>query len=346
MKKLRWFLLPFTLLYVFITELRNFFFSIGVLPSKEFHFPIIVIGNLSTGGTGKSPMANAVLKLIGSKNPALLSRGYGRKTKGFRKVNLTDTADTVGDEPLMIKQLNPEKQVFVGEDRVKAIEQILTDKAIGSIVLDDAFQHRKLKAGYTILLTTFNDPFYTDQVLPVGNLREMRKNAARANAIVVSKCPDKLTVEEQNKIAQRIKSYSDVPVFFTRIAYGEPVALFEPQPFTAANVLLVTGIANNSGLVAYCKEKFNRVEVMEFNDHYEYKANDFKRIAEKFDSFAQAPKVVLTTHKDAIKWMTAEYLPFKQLPVYYLPIEVEFLREENVFNELIKNYVERFETNR
>jgi len=349
LKILRWLLLPFTLLYVLITQLRNFFFDLGVLPSKKFDVPVITVGNLSTGGTGKSPMVDALLKLLSQKfHPASLSRGYGRKTKGFVEVQPHAEVNTVGDEPLMLKVSNPNLPVVVDENRIHGIGLILEKyPSTDCIVLDDAFQHRYVKAGFTLLLTTYNDPFYRDYVLPVGNLRELRKNAARAQAIVVTKCPD-LNARQMESMRQKLARYSTAHVFFAGTRYGSPVAITGGGTINLKDhsVLLVTGIARAQPLLEHTQQQALEVEHMAYPDHYLYKAADFKAIAQKFDSFAAANKVILTTHKDAVKWQAGAGHPYHALPVFYQPIRPVLLKDAEGFQALIENYVESNQPNR
>lgn len=333
--------------------MRNFFFYLGVFPSKQFDIPVITVGNLNTGGTGKSPMAGHLLKLLSKKHKvALLSRGYGRKTKGFLEVQMGAKVEQTGDEPLMLKLSNAHLPVAVDENRVHGIETLLKQhKDLEVIVLDDAFQHRYVKAGLNIILTTYKAPFYSDFVLPSGNLRELRKNAARAQVIVVTKCPPDLKPDEMQAIRNRIKNYSGAYVFFAGIVYGQPVALQGGKSIDLKDhsVLLVTGIAAPQPLFDFCRQQAAEVQHLAFADHYSYKATDYTAIAQKFDSFAAANKVILTTHKDAVKWqgdLSAAGSALKALPVFYQPIEVVILDQPERFNALIQNYVESNQPNR
>lgn len=337
-------LIPFSWIYAGITSLRNVFFSTGILKSKKFPFPVIVIGNLSTGGTGKTPMTEYILHLLSGKvNPAVLSRGYGRSSRGFREVFTNSSPDQTGDEPLMMKNNFPDQHFFVAENRVKGVEEIMKkypEKNL--IVLDDAFQHRYVQPGFSILLTTFQRPFYNDFSLPAGSLRERRNNAARASVIVVTKSPIKRSFDE-TAIRMKIANYSSAPVFFARYKFGTPVPIFEGQSAFKGqqNVMAVSGIANNEEFKAAVKDRFTLISSLGFTDHYTYKASDFKQIAEKFDSFAAPDKIVLTTQKDAVKWRAADQETLsilKQLPVYTLPIEMELDQPEK-FSELIYTYV-------
>jgi tetraacyldisaccharide 4'-kinase len=352
MQQLRFTLFPFSLIYIGITELRNLLFSMGILKQKEFKVPVIVVGNLSAGGTGKSPMVDYLLKLLTVQyTPASLSRGYGRETTGFQEAKFSSNSRMVGDEPLMLKQLNPNAGVFVDANRVKGIETIVHEyQQYNAFLLDDAFQHRKVKPGLAILLTTFEDPFYTDHVLPAGNLRELRKNARRANIVVVTKCPQ-LSTAQMDICRTKIQRYTNAKVFFSTIRYSQPVSLFGSQnlPEQTNNVLLLTGIANADSLLGHCKSKFQSVVHLSFGDHHSYKAADFGQLTDNFNSFASEKKIVLTTHKDAVKLLEADAKSLeilKKLPIFYQPIQMEIVNDQNEFNELILNYVRSTQPNR
>ena len=349
MKKWRLILFPFAVLYAAVVQFRNFLFSIGVFKSQKFPFPIIIIGNLNTGGTGKSPMTDYIVKLFTYKKTAILSRGYGRKSKGFLEVLANANTNLTGDEPLMLKHLNDTSNVFVGEKRVNAINEIIKrENKTELIVLDDAYQHRWLNSNMKIVLTTYDNLFYNDFLLPVGTLREGRKNINRAQIIIVNKCPDVLDQNQIIHIKSKIKNYTNAPVFFTKLRYNSPIALWNNFPFNFSSVLLISGLANANALKQYCKSTFEHVESIDFNDHYDYTNKDFEQIAKKFDSFANSSKAILTTHKDAVKWMNKtgkEMEYFKSLPVFYLPVTIAFLDDEILFQSLVKNYVEQFKTN-
>lgn len=351
MKFLRFLLWPFALLYMLITELRNFFFDMGVLPSKFTGLPIITVGNLNTGGTGKSPMVDYLLKLLSAEfKPASVSRGYGRQSKGFAEVQVHSAVEQVGDEPLMLKLLNPNHGVFVSENRLLAIDKIQTQSAANVVVLDDAYQHRYVKAGLTIMLTTYHDLFYNDFVLPMGNLRERRKNAQRAQIIVVTKCPLDLSQADKNNCRSKITRYSKASVFFAGLRYGDPLPLFDTNPlFKPKNVLIVTGIANGSALAQYCKTVYQGIEHISYPDHHTYKPADFVSITQKLYSFAGPDKAIITTHKDAVKWMEGHKQNkqlFEAVPVFYQPVEMVMLDSGDIFNDHVLNYVRANKSNR
>ena len=348
MKKiLRLLLLPFTLIYVFITEIRNFFFNIGILPSRQPAIPVICVGNLSTGGTGKTPMVEFLVKILGKEfKIATLSRGYGRKTKGFREVQVADSATETGDEPLQIKKKFPEMPVFVDENRLRGIETILTKRPETQVMLmDDAFQHRYVKAGKNIMLTTYQHPFYRDLVLPAGNLRELRRNAQRADVVVVTKCPVTLSESEQMQIRNAIGKYTRAHVFFSFIHYAEPRPVWENgtgwQP-GYDHLLLVTGIANPKELLHKASEYSSSVKHLPFADHHVFSAKDIDEIAGIFGSFASGKNAVLTTEKDAVRLRSMSENSLKMLnglPMFYQPVEFTILDNPNGFRQLVIDYV-------
>lgn len=281
--------------------------------------------------------------------PAVLSRGYGRKTPGFRMVTTDSTVQETGDEPLQIKQKFPEVDVAVCERRVDGIiELVKQNENIEAILLDDAFQHRAVKPSFTVLTTSFFQPFFTDALLPVGNLREMRRNVSRANVIMVTKCPDWVTEADLHFYRQSILKYSKSEVYFTRISYGKLHSVFGTEVADSSllgNVLLVTGIAETESLVNHLKEKSN-VKHLSFGDHHRFTPNDLLKITDLFDSFAKEDKIIVTTEKDAKRFQS---LPeemissLKKLPVFYLDIEAEFLGDKDKFEQLIIAHVSNFE---
>src|SRR3954463_5698973 len=249
-------LLPFALLYGLIVTIRNWLYDKKILRSATFSFPLICIGNLSVGGTGKSPMVEYLIELLQPDiNVATLSRGYKRKTKGYGLATEATTALEIGDEPMQFHLKFPQIAVAVGEERLVAIPQLLQDRPeTGVIILDDAFQHRAINAGLNILLTDFNKPFYNDWFLPTGDLRDERRSYKRAHIIVVTKCPPGLSMEEKNKITKGINLQKQQHLFFTTIQYGQPYHIISRQPISITQqheVLLVCGIANPKPLKDY-----------------------------------------------------------------------------------------------
>ncbi|WP_229311686.1 tetraacyldisaccharide 4'-kinase [Larkinella rosea] len=340
---------PLNWLYGGITDIRNFLYDSRITKSLSPPIYTISVGNLTVGGTGKTPHVDYLVHLLKKSGPiATLSRGYGRRTRGFRIATDADTADTIGDEPLLLyrkhgRQIgtNPGSvTVSVGEKRAEAISKlVMNNPDLQVIILDDAFQHRPVQPHLNILLTDYNRPFYRDQPFPGGRLRERRHGARRADVIVVTKCPDNLRVADQGEIEERIRGYSraDIPVFFTGIQYGNPVCFAEDAIKSALKrVVLVTGIAQSEPLEAYVKSHFSMAQHLQFADHYRYTMDDL----EKIQRLIPTGGAVLTTEKDFVKLAPlvsesgAEATAF-----YYLPIEVRFLSQEDQFQKISTKFL-------
>jgi tetraacyldisaccharide 4'-kinase len=342
---MRWtlWLFPFAVLYDAITRLRNHLYNIGSKPSFSFEANVIAVGNLSVGGTGKTPMVNYLIDHFLNKKMkiATLSRGYGRKTRGFIMATAADNAKTIGDEPAMyLKRYQKEILVSVCEDRALAIPQILATAPDNDVILlDDAFQHRAVVPSFSLLLTTFQSPFYNDHVLPAGRLREARKGSGRADAIVVTKCPSSLQSETLRRMEQQISQYAhDVPVFFASIAYGSLVPLsIKHTSKKLKRVLAVAGIAHDASFFEYIRSKYDCVETRSYRDHKVYSKDEIIQL----DELARKNKAaILLTEKDATKWRP--YLENIHSSVYYLPIETSFLDKESEFLDLIDSSIEKY----
>ena len=322
-------LAPFSWLYGAVTRFRNFLYDIGLKKSYSFDQAVISVGNLSVGGTGKTPMIEYLVRLLSNDySIAILSRGYGRKTKGFRLAGESDDASTIGDEPLQFHQKFKGKvEIAVCENRVEGINQLMVlKKSIQVILLDDAFQHRRVKPLYSILLTDFSKPFFKDHILPKGRLRESRKGSSRANVVVVSKCKS-LTAEVEAEYAKEIQSYSgDKSVFFSAIGYNKPVSLQNSQ--IGKDVVLVTGIANSKPLVEHISEKINLCFHFDFGDHHDYSIKEVEAIQQKASAMNAS---ILTTEKDFVK---LERLVDKKL-WFYLPIQTQFLNSGSEFDKSV-----------
>ena len=315
MKLLRKLLFPFSVVYWIIMSLRNKFYDLGWLESKSYSFPLIAVGNLSTGGTGKSPMIEFLISNLKEHYKlAVLSRGYGRKSKGFKEVLVNSAAIETGDEPLQFKRKFPDVSIAVCEDRQLGIG--LLEKDADLILLDDAFQHRKVRPSYTILLSTYGDLYVDDWVLPVGNLRESKSGADRADAIVVTKCPGEIGKAEMEDIRNKLNPKPYQRVFFTKIGYGnkiinesasKPIESLKYKQFT-----LVTGIANPKPLVAYLNDAGFDFTHKSFPDHHNFSLSEIEDL-EKED-------IILTTEKDFMRLQPL----LKQAELYYLPIKTIF----------------------
>lgn len=336
---LRKLLFPFAILYWCVTTVRNYFYDWGWFPSYSFPIPVIVVGNLSVGGTGKTPMTEYLIRLLSQQyRLATLSRGYKRQTSGFILADASASAKTLGDEPFQIHRKFPGVQVAVDADRKNGIAQLLAqDDKPQVILLDDAFQHRRVKAGLYILLTAFDDLFSDDWMLPMGNLREGRNGVRRADVIVVTKCPPDLSIERQNEIVERIDNRK--PVFFTSIDYddrvfsdsaNQPLAEISKQPKT-----IVAGIAKPQPFFDYLKNDGD--VLLEFADHHDFSASDLTEIQKK----SQQNKII-TTEKDFVR--LSGRLPQQQL--YYLPIRTKFIHSGPEFDQLVLDSCKKVSTDK
>ncbi|MDP2043192.1 MAG: tetraacyldisaccharide 4'-kinase [Algoriphagus sp.] len=324
---------PFALIFRGITEIRNFLYDRQILKSFKSPIPTLIVGNLSVGGTGKTPMVEFLIKNLRDEvKLASLSRGYGRKTKGFIQAKGESEPSEIGDEPLQIyRKFGAEIPVFVGEDRVSALEKIAHRIPMTEIVLlDDAFQHRKLKGDFYCLLTPFGSLFTNDFPLPMGRLRESRNGAKRADIIVVTKCPEKLPQAQKQTIRHELKPYikPETPVFFSEIGYGNPYPLDHLEPMREP-IILISGLANDLPLISYCKSRFKLLDVLTFPDHHQYQTSDLNKIQELGDKHKSERPVLLTTEKDAVKLKFLSNRGFLgEIPIFVLPIEAKFESED------------------
>ncbi len=337
---LRKILYPFSLLYGLITTVRNYLYNKNIFKSTQFKTPTIVVGNLSVGGTGKTPQVEYLIRLL-QKNYriAVLSRGYKRKGKGFILADENANAELIGDEPYQYYQKFPSLIVSVDADRRNGIQQLKQLKDPPEIILlDDAFQHRKVEGGFNILLTSYKNLYVDDAMLPTGNLREKVSGADRAQIIIVTKCPMNLSEELQLKITKRLNPTTHQTVFFTSIDYENELKgnkAINISDLKETEVLLVTGIANPNPLMAYLKSQNIRVNHLEYPDHHHYKKRDITEINSVFNSLQSNNKIVLTTEKDYVRI-------FGRLKnLHYIAIKTTFLNHKRDFNNLIIKYVEQ-----
>lgn len=334
MNLLRKLLFPFAILYGFITSIRNFLFDKGVLKSASFDLPVIAVGNLSVGGTGKTPQIEYLIRLLSDKYKiATLSRGYKRKSEGFVLADENSNAEILGDEPFQFHQKFPNVMVAVDANRTNGIQQLLSkDEKPEIILLDDAYQHRKVKAGFYILLTSYGDLYADDFMLPTGNLRESRSGAERANIVVVTKCPKILTEEEQAKIRLKLKLHAVQQVFFTFIDYdmvifgkNEKIAVNEIK---SESKLLLAGIAKPKPFFDYLKNESD--ECLTFPDHHHFSDADLDAIRNKANG-----RKIITTEKDYVRLKDSELVD----QLYYLPIKSSFINHQQDFDATILEYV-------
>ncbi len=341
---IKYLLLPFSWLYGLITDLRNYMFDNGLFQSKAFEIPVINVGNITVGGTGKSPQVEYLIRLLKDKHKTItLSRGYGRKTKGFILADNTANAAIIGDEPMQFYQkFGQEINVAVGEKRVIAIEQILKQKPDTEvIILDDAYQHRAVKPSLNILLIDYNRPIDEDYPFPAGRLREQRHGAKRADLVVITKCPDKLNWKEQDSLKNRMSPFlnENTPVLFTKILYGKPInCRSESEEFDfSKKVMLVSGIAKPELFEAYCQKNFKEINHLIFKDHHQYNESDLTTIYLK-KQHESSDLAVLMTEKDMVKFKPFfNHRLLKDIPLFYLPIEIAFINENEklIFDKMI-----------
>jgi tetraacyldisaccharide 4'-kinase len=336
-------LLPFSFIYYLITSLRNHLFNIGYSHSFKFDIPIINVGNLRVGGTGKTPHVEYLIRLLKDRYKiSTLSRGYGRRSHGFIIAHEHSGAGMIGDEPMQYyRKFSKDISVVVCEDRAYAIPQILYEKEETEvIILDDAFQHRSVCPALNILLSDFKHPFYTDWLLPSGRLRESRSGASRADVIIISKCPENLSADQMKNITGKVRKYckEGTPVFFTSLKYGAPKAIYNDHILSgsASNVLLFTGIADSEVLKEKVASIYQLCRNIDFDDHHKYSEKDIKSIISAFNEIKKENKFILTTEQDMVKLMDERIkkmlLPY---PVFYIPVEVYFLKEKEKFDDLV-----------
>ncbi len=340
-------LAPFALLYGMGVSVRNFLYRTELLRSFRFDIPIICVGNLTVGGSGKTPHTEYLVRLLREYiRVATLSRGYGRKTRGFRIVHANDTAANAGDEPMQFKRKFPGIMVAVAEERTMAIPQMLMiDPDLQAIILDDGFQHRSMKAGMNILLTEYEFPFMTDYLVPSGRLREWSSAYKRANTLVVSKCPQDLTEAQRDEFLKKMQPYSYQNVYFSAYEYFTPYHIYqldlEINLDGTQDVLLVCGIARPQYLEAYLRPRVRSLTMISFRDHHLFEKTDIGRIRSKFEEINSDNKIIITTEKDTLRLdMHKPYLLQHDLPIYALPIEVKFLFDDGEkFGNEVKNFL-------
>ena len=335
MNLLRKILFPFAIIYSVITSLRNFLYDTGVFKSYSFHLPVIVVGNLSVGGTGKTPQIEYLIRFLSNKyKVATLSRGYKRKSTGFILADANVNAEIIGDEPFQYFTKFLNIQVAVDANRKNGIEQLLSNSSKPDVILlDDAYQHRRVKAGFYILLTSYNELYSDDFQLPTGYLRENRSGAKRANVIIVTKCPSDLSKEEQEVIKNKLAISPKQTLFFSTIEFDEYVySENEKKPVSEilnVDKLLLAGIAKPQTFFAHLQS--NKEACLTFPDHHQFTEKDLLEIKNKAQN-----SIIITTEKDFVRLKGS--LPKEQL--YYFPIKTKFIFEGDNFDKIITNYVE------
>lgn len=347
LKPIRILLFPFSLVYALVIKVRNWCFDRKILTSATFNLPVICVGNLAVGGTGKSPMVELLMRLLKDRYAiAVLSRGYKRKTRGYALANATTTALDIGDEPMQFHSKFPDVAVAVGEERIAAIPQLLHDRpGTRVIILDDAFQYRSVKAGLNILLTDCSNLFTRDWWLPSGDLRDAPSSYRRADIIVVTKCPEDLSDDQRRAIAIEIDPRPGQQIFFSSIRYGQPYHITRGTAGVVneeVEVLLVTGIANPTPLKRWLNERSKTYYELAYSDHHIFSIDDWKAMMRRFNGIAAEKKVILTTEKDAVRLIKFRQ-ELEDWPFYVLPIAPGFLfGDEDRFGGMIINFINEF----
>lgn len=348
-------LLPFSWLYGFVVYLRNKFFKWGVLKRKSYNIPIICIGNLAVGGTGKTPHVEYLIKLLKDKyKVAVISRGYKRKTSGFILANTQSTASQIGDEPYQIWSKFNNIIVAVDGNRCRAIENLLAlpqSEKPDVILLDDAFQHRYVKPSFSILLTDYNRPYFEDKLLPAGRLREPVSYSTAANIILVTKCPAHLKPIDLRVLSHEINAFPYQDLMFTSLSYGNLQPLFDTSNTTltlnqlnSKEVLLISGIASPKPLIKKMEKVSKKLKSLIFPDHHNFSGKDIQNINFEFDKMNASARIVVLTEKDAVRIKTMNGLNDDvKKAMYYLPVQVQFINEDEkeLFNNKILDHVRK-----
>jgi len=355
----RIFLYPVSLIYGLITGFRNFLYNTGILPSVEFRIPVICVGNITVGGTGKTPHTEYLADLLRKQfRVAVLSRGYKRKSTGFRIVTSASQVSETGDEPLQISLKYPDVFVVVDRNRVNGVREIMKRQPETEvIILDDGFQHRQITPGFSILLSDFERLIVRDHMLPYGNLRESISNMRRADIILVTKSPASMSAIQRRLIVKEIDKAPYQNLYFTSISYMPPLPLFTKGEPLATNsdlsnlfgcgIVLVTGIANPLPLKERLETTAGEVIHLRFPDHYNFREKDLLSVYEAFDKLKSPVRYVITTEKDSVRLKEFSNIaePVKSA-IYYIPVGINFLNDDsNEFNNLIIEYVRKNKRN-
>lgn len=335
---LHYVLLPLSWLYGMVTGVRNWLFDHNVLPQEEYDVPVITVGNLTVGGTGKTPHVEYILGMLAMEyNMAVLSRGYKRKTKGFIIANSNSTPDSIGDEPLqMYQKFGMRAKIAVCESRRKGIMELLRlFPDLQLIVLDDGFQHRYVKPKVSVLLMDYNRPIYDDHLLPLGRLRENARQTNRADMVVVTKCPDDLSPLQYRLVSKKLDLMPYQKLYFSNYSYGALLPVFpDDKPYHVQlsslterdSVMLLTGVANPRGFVRHFRNYPFKVKVCHYPDHHSFTRDDIRKIEAEFKALTGERKIILTTEKDAVRLAFNPYFPSALKPLtYFLPIAVRMI---------------------
>jgi len=346
----KWLALPFAFLFGVLVAVRNWMYEKQILKGYRFDLPIISVGNLSVGGTGKSPMVLYLTKLLKEDfRTAIMSRGYKRNTRGLVLADFNSTVNDIGDEPLMFKLKHPEITVAVHESRAEGIPELLMKKQnLQTILLDDAFQHLSLEPGLNILLTSYHQPFYEDFLMPAGRLREFPSGYKRADIIIVTKCPIDLSDSEKKSIQEKINPQPNQKVYFSYLEYGYPYKFGNPTDTVSLNInatiLLFCGIASTDPLENYLLNKSEAIVRQYYPDHHKYSIDDLDNMLQSFNNIEASNKLIITTEKDAMRLIEHKnWLIKNNIEIYVLPVEIAFFEPDKTsFNSDVKAFVQQY----
>lgn len=340
-------LLPLSIIYGVVVGIRNFLFHIGILKSRRFSVPVLCVGNITVGGTGKTPHTELIIaELRKNFRVACLSRGYKRKTSGFILSDEKSTAREIGDEPMQIKNKFPDILVACDSNRVRGIEKLQAlPQPPEVVVLDDAFQHRYVQADKNIILVDYNRPVYDDCLLPAGRLRENTGSLKRADYIIVTKCPSNLQPIERRILSKHLKIKPYQHLFFTKLGYGPITSLSsKAEQITLqpdSHILCLTGIAQPGPYVEHLKTYTSHITELRYSDHHHFTKKDIQHIERTFQEIKHAEKYIFTTEKDAVRLKTTELPKELKRQIYYIPVVPVFIQDEDLFLNEITEYVRK-----
>jgi tetraacyldisaccharide 4'-kinase len=349
------FLYPISLIYGVITGLRNFLYNTGILPSVEFHFPVICVGNITVGGTGKTPHTEYLIKLLRNNfKVATLSRGYKRKTRNFRIASSLSFVSEIGDEPLQLFRKFHDILVTVDRNRVHGVKKILqVNPETEVIILDDGFQHRRITPGFSILLSDFERLFVRDHLLPYGNLRESKENMRRADIILITKSPENISPIQRRLIVKEVNKAPYQNLYFTSLIYKNPLPVFDNEAQVEiyldlsqckdCGIVLITGIANPHPLLEYLKAFAKEIIHLSFPDHYNFNETDIRNISLTYEDLKSQVKYLFTTEKDAVRFREFTNIadPIRSA-FFYIPVGIHFLNDDkDEFDNIIVEYVRK-----
>lgn len=336
---------PLSWIYALFTSVRNMMYDRGILPATRFPIPVISVGNITVGGTGKTPHTLFIASMLKDKvTTAVLSRGYGRLSKGFLLADEKSNSNLLGDEPLMIHNRLPEIYAAVDEDRVRGIKRLLKEVQPEVVILDDAFQHRRIEPSLNILLVNRNRNILNDCVMPAGRMRETAAGRSRADIIIVTKCPDTLEGRRMDEMSAKLMVHQSQKVFFSTVKYGDIYNPFTSRalvPEPEQQVLAITGIASPEAMWSKLEGLFGNVKKLPFKDHHRFTSRDIIRIEREVQSMGP-DAVIVTTEKDIARLRSCHLSTELKERLFTLPVTIRFLRDEALFRDNIIEHIESF----